>query len=152
MVYRCVKGHVNDDYQGDNTRVLISFISCLRSLQEIENDSTLEQYTLFSIRTSTGKLIDKYGGIPNEIILLPGSCFQIVNRDNNSHVRKIELDEIVIESIQEQEMEIRQRKQNYQREPQQEIVNDVSQTITNDINQANVPRINNTTTPTTVNY
>lgn len=127
LMHRCVQGHVGGYHQDGGTYVLLSFISCITSLQEILNDITIEQYTVFSIKTSTGKLIDKYGGNQGEILLLPGSQFQVVKIDNNSHVNTIELNDISTEQIQEQDMEIRQRKH----KDRNQQTEDVSQNLTN---------------------
>ncbi|CAF4408524.1 unnamed protein product [Rotaria sp. Silwood2] len=121
IVYRCVKGHLYDQYQENTTHVLLSFISCTRSLEDLEENTTMEQCTMFFMKTYSGKMIDKYGGDSGEVLLLPGSRFQVTKINNESKMHIIEMDELTTESnhVQNwvvQDTEIRQRRHENQNE------------------------------------
>ncbi len=97
--------------------VLLSFTSCITSFDELlSNISSIGPCTVISIRTSAGKLIERYGGVKGEILLLPGSHFHVVKINNTSVMQKIELDEtpsktVYRQDLASQDVAIRQRKQ-----------------------------------------
>jgi hypothetical protein len=107
-VWRGVRKNVNDEFPSGIQKIWWSFASCTETLTVLENEMYLGnvgERTLFSIETFNGKNIRTHShfDIEDEILLLPGTCMEVLSQlDQSSGLHIIHLkqkipDEMLIE-------------------------------------------------------